>query len=685
MSDPVVNGDRLHFDYRIQDEKVRLVYKIKTEEEKERLTFLHKGIRVLVSGELKEPPVVRNEHAFDYRQYLYHQRIHYMLHATSLSYQPGENSITSFLSKYRQQYLQYVREHFPLETIGFVQALIFGERQELEENVEEWYEVLGLVHLLAISGSHITLIMLVCYWLLLRVGVTRETATFLLFCILPLYMFMAGASPSVVRASITGMLVLVTIVAKKKEIALDLLASTCIVMLFYNPYYLVDVGFLLSFTVSAGLILSAHFVLSRGLSPLQSLLCMTIVSQCVALPITLYYFYEFSPYSIILNLFFVPFFSFMLLPLCVFSLLTSFLLPPLGDLFVLLLAFFIRVSNSILEICSSLPFARLTFGKPALWWMMLLYVSVIAFFISMERQKRTLRQFSFCAMTLLLFVQYIPLQSELRVTFVDVGQGDCIVIELPKQQQVYVIDTGGTIELEKEGWQQKRKSYDVGSDTVLPYLKSRGIKQIDKLILTHGDTDHIGAVDEVIKGIKVKEIVVGMKVKHPKLEEDVIALAKSRGIPVTTVQKGDTFGEEPYMFYVLAPTGIEKEENERSIVLYAVLGEYRWLFTGDLEEEGERMLVKNYQKLQVDVLKAGHHGSKTSTTEQLVEQINPKIVVISAGERNRYQHPHREVIERLQQRDITIFRTDKHGMVTYSFVENRGTFFTQIPYDANKE
>jgi competence protein ComEC len=685
VSEPLINGDKLQFDYQVQDEKVRLVYKMKTEEEKERFVFLHKGMRVTASGELQEPPVARNEYAFDYRQYLHHQRIHYMLHATSLSYTSGENSITGLLSKYRQQYLRYVQEQFPPEAVGFVQALIFGERKALEEHVEEWYEVLGLVHLLAISGSHITLIMLVCYWLLLRVGVTRETATFFLLCILPMYMFMAGASPSVVRASITGMLVLVVFVVKQKGIALDLLASTCIVMLLYNPYYIVDVGFLLSFMVSTGLILSAHFVLSRGFSPLQSLLCMTIVSQCVALPITLYYFYEFSPYSFLLNLLFVPFFSFVLLPLCFFSLVASFFLPPLGDVLVLLLAFFIRASNSLLEVCSSLPFARLTFGKPVLWWLLLLYVTIITFFISVEQNKRTLRQFSLWATILLLFVQYIPLQSELRVTFVDVGQGDCIVIELPKQKEVYVIDTGGTIAFEQEEWRKKNKPYDVGKNTVLPYLKARGIKKVDKLILTHGDADHIGAADEILQGIKVAELVVGKKKEHSPLEREVMTLAQKQRVTITSVQQGDTFGEGSYMFEVLAPTGSEKEENERSIVLYAELGEYRWLFTGDLEEEGEQKLVSSYPDLQVDVLKVGHHGSKTSTTQQLLEHIKPSIAVIPVGERNRYQHPHTEVVQRLQEREVEIFRTDRYGMISYLFEGNRGTFLTHLPYHTKKE
>jgi competence protein ComEC len=685
VSEPVMNGDSLQFDYKIQDEKVRLVYKMKTEEEKERLAFLHKGMHAIVSGELREPPVARNEHAFDYKMYLHHQRIHYMLHATSFTYTEENRSVLSLLSKSRQQYLHYVREQFPSEAVGFVQALIFGERKELEENVEEWYEVLGLVHLLAISGSHITLIMLVCYWLLLRAGITRETATFLLLCILPIYMFMAGASPSVVRASITGMLVLVSFVVKKKGIALDLLAGTCMLMLLYNPYYVMDVGFLLSFSVSAGLVLSAHFVLLQKFSPLQSLLCMAIVSQCVALPITLYYFYEFSPYSILLNLLFVPFFSFVLLPLCVFSLVTSFLFAPLGNVLVTLLAFFIRASNYVLEVCSSLPFARLTFGKPELWWVILLYITVIMFFISVERNQRMLRQFAICATVSLLVFQYVPLQLELRVTFVDVGQGDCIIIELPKQAQVYVIDTGGTIAFEKEEWRIKNKPYDVGGDTVLPYLKSRGIKKIDKLILTHGDADHAGAADEVLQGIKVDELVVGVKKQHPTLEYKVIQLAQEKGIKVTYVQNGDVWGEEPYMFHVLAPNGMEEEENERSIVVYAVLGEYRWLFTGDLEREGEEMLLKNYPNLQVDVLKVGHHGSKTSTTEQLLNQLEPSIVVISAGERNRYQHPHEEVIERLEERRIKIFRTDRHGMINYSFVENRGTFSTKLPYHTNKE
>ncbi len=673
-STPVVDGDSLQFFFLIDNEKLQVSYVLETEKEKEQLKFLKVGAYVKIYGTLEEPPESRNNHQFDYKEYLYKQHIHYILKGNKIiATNHTSNHPYYTLLRFRQDQLQYIQAHFPEETIPFVESLIFGSRNQFSPDVQEWYQKLGIVHLLAISGSHISLIIGAGYYLLLRVGLTKEKATFVLLFLIPVYMILAGGSASVIRASSVAIIVLLAFFTESKILAVDILSVVFILMLFINPYFLSEAGFLLSFTTSFTLIVSSSY-LSSFPSGFMSII-VTIVAQLSSLPIVLFYYYEISLYSVLLNALFVPFILFLILPLCIVSLLLHILFPPVGMIVIYILEQLIIFSNNVLSFFAELPVATIIFGKPSYLWILGYYLTLIVFYIRIERRK-SIKLLSFGLLALLIF-QWADTDPSIKVTFIDVGQGDCMLIQLAKE--VYIVDTGGTIAFPKQSWQQKKKEYDVGRDVVVSYLKSQGISNIDKLILTHGDTDHIGGAVAILKEIKVKEVVVGKKSEHTSLEERVMKEARKQGAKITTVTAGDSWIADNHKFSILSPYGDEQEENDRSIVLYTVIGEYRWLFTGDLEEGGEQRLMANYPDLETDVLKLGHHGSKTSSTEAFLEKINPKIAVISAGKNNRYNHPHQEVMERLQQ--IFVLRTDKQGMITYQYLRGQGTFHVHIPYD----
>jgi len=267
------------------------------------------------------------------------------------------------------------------------------------------------------------------------------------------------------------------------------------------------------------------------------------------------------------------------------------------------------------------------------------------------------------------------------VTFIDVGQGDAILIRLPYEKGVYLIDTGGTISVKKEAWQKKKHEFSVGYDILLPFLQKEGIRKIDKLIVTHGDTDHMGAAKELLSSITVGEIVFGKKREDAVLEKELKQIAKEKNIRINIVGEGDRWQVDEAIFTVLSPDGGEKGDNDSSIVLWAKLGGVTWLFTGDLEEKGERRIVEQYPELRADILKAGHHGSKTSSSYAFLQLIQPQKAIISAGEHNRYGHPHQQVLARLLELDIEIWRTDKQGAISYVFEGERGTFQSKLTYD----
>jgi competence protein ComEC len=256
---------------------------------------------------------------------------------------------------------------------------------------------------------------------------------------------------------------------------------------------------------------------------------------------------------------------------------------------------------------------------------------------------------------------------------IDVGQGDSILIHYPFGKGTYLIDTGGTIQFEEEEWKKPAKPYEVGRDVVVPFLKGKGLTQIDKLILTHGDSDHIGGTLAVLKDIKVKQILMPSVAEPSKSEINLIKEANKRGIQVVTVADGSSWEIGKSIFYVLSPEkNYQGERNSGSIAIIANIGGLNWFFGGDLDQAGEERIIKKYPNLQIDVLKAGHHGSKTSTSEIFINKIKPSIALISVGERNRYGHPHNEVLEQLS--NTTVYRTDYHGAVTYRFNQENGTF-----------
>lgn len=303
---PLINGDRLTFQVEDQNKNiVQLSYKIKSALEKKQLRQLHAGVSCVFEGERKEPPIARNFHGFNYRDYLYKQNIHFILEAIHISEcQKTSLSLVQWILLLRQQSISGVTEMFPEQSGAFMNALVFGDRQQMTFEVEEQYQQFGLVHLLAISGSHIVLLMVIVYFILLRSGVTREIATVcLIFCI-PLYMILAGESPSVIRASITGVLMLIAFICSIRLSSLDALSVTAICMLIFDPYLVFNIGFQFSFVGSFALLLSAPLLLDSSNGVIRNSIYISFISQLVSTPILLYHFGYFSPYSIFLHIVF---------------------------------------------------------------------------------------------------------------------------------------------------------------------------------------------------------------------------------------------------------------------------------------------------------------------------------------------------------------------------------------------
>lgn len=679
---PKHDGNKISFEFTtLANNKVLVNYFAKTEQEKLELKDLIYGMNCSLQGEFSVPSEPRNFYAFNYKDYLASRKIHFLF--TPSSFQVTncyKTTITPYqlLQMYRQAGINHLSENIPEASKGVIIALVFGDRSEMENELLEAYQRLGIIHLLAVSGLHVGLISATLFFLLIRIGITKEKSIDLLFIILPIYAVLAGAAPSVLRATAMSIVVLLSIKTNFKLNPLDGISFVCLLLLFINPAYVFHLGFQLSFLVSFSLIISAKTIFRRYTSWAMQLLAVTVLAQSISFPLIIYHFYEISLWSLPLNLLYIPFITIFALPLSFLIMISSLFFVPLGEPFLLIYNFAIKMAHSGLSFVIDLPYTTLTFGKPPLSIIVFYYLA-IGFSLYVWEKSDSLNKFlksSSLFFFVVLLHWHLPyLINEGEITILDVGQGDSIYIELPRRKAIYLIDTGGVADVGvKQEWSQRSKSFDVGEDVLLSFLKAKGVRKVDKLILTHGHYDHISGAEALLGVVPVQTLLYGTGPVESPFEIELLQSYYNQGTKINFVKKGDFWKVGNYEFVILAPMGGEGSLNGRSIVIYAKIGGLYWLFTGDLEQEGERELVSAYSNLEVDVLKVGHHGSNTSTTNVLLNVINPQYALISVGKSNFYGHPHSEVLSRLDDRQIATLRTDQQGSIRYRFNNTRGQF-----------
>ncbi len=674
---PKLDGNTFSGEGKIRNEKVVFKYLIPSEEKQHQLQQVKPGLMCEVQGELVSPKVNKNPNMFNYKQYLYEHNIHWVVEIQSFNECSYIKSFKFSLLQWRFNGLQYIKREFPAETVGVTQALLFGETGMISEEMLSSFRKLGVVHILAISGLHVGLIFTVIYFLLLRIGVIKGYVLWFLIPLLIFYMMITGAAPPVIRASSMLIIILLNNKWSMNLSTLDSLSIVFILLIFYDPFSITNIGFQLSFMVCFSLVLSSVRLLKNPSSFFLPLVKVTIISQLSSFPLLIYHFYSFSLIGFLTNLFYVPLFSIIILPYAFLLFFFTLLQLPFSNGLMDLYRLILHGVDWISALFSAIPYNSIVMGRPDSILAGVYLILIIIFFMRLEQQK----PFFIGSLLGLLIVSHLIWNNYNpfgEVIFIDVGQGDSIFIKLPFNKGTYLIDTGGKVSFNKEIWEKKQHPFTVGEDVLVPFLKSKGVTSIDKLILTHSDLDHIGGAEAVLTEMKVKEILISPNSGKKHEMNQVLEVAKSEGIPVSEVKYPFSWQEESEKFYILSPQDEEYEGNNDSLVLYAKIGDLTWLFTGDLEVQGENLLIDSFD-IDVDVLKVGHHGSHTSTSERFLKEITPSIGIISAGESNRFGHPHPEVIERLKQHKVKIYNTGKNGAITYRFWDKKGTFSTRLP------
>lgn len=638
-----VNGEQLSAIGKAKGQTYQVFYRLKSE--KEQHFFKTTSQTLVLKGEinLSQATAQRNFQGFNYQSYLASQGIYRIAQIERLDQVVPQKSLSplAFFHQMRRRALVHIQTHFPSPMRHYMTGLLFGYLDKEFDEQSQLYTSLGIIHLFALSGMQVGFFLGWFRYGLLRLGLPKD---YLFIVLLPFslcYGLMTGWTASVLRSLVQSLLAEFGI---KK---LDNMGITLLLLFLLLPHFLLTVGGVLSCSYAFLLCLFDF----EDLSSLKKSIYTSLVLSLGILPFLTYYYGTFQPVSLILTaIFSIVFDSFLLPVLTVFFALSGLVIfSQINPLFEWMESFLTWIQSWIGQ--------PLILGKPSLFQFGLMIAVLILLFDFWKKP-----QFRICLLMifglLMVWVKH-PLTNE--VTVVDVGQGDSIFLRSMKCDTI-LIDVGGKVTFgTKEKWQESSQTSNA-EKTLIPYLQARGVSQIDYLVLTHTDTDHIGDLEEVAKCFKIKEICVS---QGALTKSSFVKRLRTIKCPVHTLKAGDKLPMMGSNLQVLYPNKIGDGGNNDSIVLYGKLLGSSFLFTGDLEKEGEEELMASYPTLRASVLKAGHHGSKGSSSEAFLDQLHPSLALVSAGENNRYKHPNDETIERFKQRHIKILRTDKDGAIRF--------------------
>ena len=643
-----VNGDSLSFRGKADGQIFQVYYKLQSEEEKEVFQVLTDLHEIELEGKLSEPEGQRNFGGFDYQAYLKTQGIYQTLNIKKIqslqkvgSWDIGEN-----LSSLRRKAVVWIKTHFPDPMRNYMTGLLLGHLDTDFEEMNELYSSLGIIHLFALSGMQVGFFMDGFKKLLLRLGLTQEKLKWLTYPFSLIYAGLTGFSASVIRSLLQKLL------AQHGVKGLDNFALTVLVLFIIMPNFFLTAGGVLSCAYAFILTMT-----SKEGEGLKAVARESLVISLGILPILSFYFAEFQPWSILLTFVFSFLFDLVFLPLLSILFALSFLYP------VIQLNFIFEWLEGMIRLVSQVASRPLVFGQPNAWLLILLLIS-LALVYDLRKNIKRVAGFSLFIVGLFFLTKH-PLENE--ITMLDVGQGESIFLRDVTGKTI-LIDVGGKAESDKkiEKWQEKATTSNA-QRTLIPYLKSRGVAKIDQLILTNTDKEHVGDLLEVTKAFHVMEILVS---KGSLKQKEFVAELQETQTKVRSVTAGENLPIFGSHLEILSPRKIGDGDHEDSLVLYGKLLDKNFLFTGNLEEKGEKDMLKHYPDLEVDVLKAGQHGSKKSSSSAFLEQLKQEMTLISVGKNNRTKLPHQETLTRLEDINSKVYRTDQQGAIRFKGWKN---------------
>ncbi len=637
-----IDGNKLSLDLKCK-EKIKGIYYFKTEDEKLAYSKIKFGDKVKLKGNLTTPKENTIPNLFNYKKYLNNQGIHYILNIEEIEIKNSSKNIF-----YKIKNIVYNRvEKIPYNE--YIYTYILGKNNNLELETLNNYRLNGISHLFALSGLHVSIFSLILLSIFKKLKINKTISYILTCSLLYLFSFISGFSPSILRATIFFTLISFNKLYNLNITETNLLYITFSLLVLSNPYIIYNLSFILSFTTTYFILLTSKYFKSKNI--IITLLSISTLSFISTIGLSIYFFGSINPVGILLNIIFVPLVSYIVFPVTIIS----FLIPSFSKLLLISSSFMETLSNFLVNFKMTIYFPKITLTEVFLYYLLLILII-----------KTKKRKFIFLIIVLLTFWLIKPkFNYNDEIYYLDVGQGDSILIVTKNRKSSILIDTGGKIKYKEEEWKKQKKEYNIATDSIIPFLRSLGINKLDYLILSHGDYDHMGEGINLIEKFKVKKVIFNCG-EFNNLERNLIKKLNKKKIPYYSCI--NELNIDNNKLYFLNNKDYNNE-NDNSSVIYTELNNHKFLFMGDAGINVEEDLIEKYNLKDIDVLKVGHHGSKTSSNKNFIDLINPKYSIISVGKNNRYGHPNKSVLDNLN--GSKIYRTDINGTIMFKSQNNK--------------
>ena len=626
-------------DYKINDKTITIYFDNiigkyyvdndeKVKEFKDNYSF---GDKIYIEGEISVPNNNTIPNNFNYKDYLYHKYIYYIIKIDKIKMISKNDNI--FLNIKNSIYKRIDK----IKYNNYLYAFILGKSYYIDSEVLNNYKINGITHLFALSGLHVSMFSSIILFILKKIKLSEKLSYFITSLFLIFFAFIASFTPSIVRSVLFFILSSINNVYYLYIKPKYLLYIVFSILIFINPFYIYDTGFILSFCISFFILLFNEK--NKINNNLLSILVISILSTLSSLPIIINMSYEINILGFINNLFFIPYVTYIVFPLSIIVVFISKLSFILNFL-IIIMEYISKVSSNILNV-------KLIFPKMSLFLIIIYYVLLILIVKKINLKKIFIIYLSF------LYFR-CNFDKNNYVYFIDVGQGDSALI-VTKNNKSILIDTGGKV----------GSNYSLMKSNVIPFFKSIGIRKLDYLFITHGDYDHAGYGIDLVNNFNVKNRFTN-KGKYNSLEKKLnIKSFNNSYIKIDNVE-----------IYSLN-SKLYNNENSDSLVLLVIIDNYKLLFMGDASINTEKDIMNNYDIGDVFILKVGHHGSKTSSSEEFINSVNPKYSIISVGKNNKFGHPNKEVLDNLS--NSKIYRTDIDGSIMFKIKKDKLRIETYSP------
>lgn len=662
------------------------------------------GEIIVVEGEFEKASKSRNYRGFDYRNYLKQNKIYGIINSEKIEIKRISKDLHFIFGKIKYNLYKQLGILYEKENLEFLKGILLGEDSNLDEEIKENFRDSSISHILAISGIHITYIIIGLKYVLDKIINKHNFKNAIIICSLLLFIIIQGGTPSCLRAGIMSSIYLISEnLYRKNNFYISLYVSFIIIILI-NPFNIFNLGMWFSYLGTLGIVLFYNFLLKcigkkkyNKMNKFTKLIfqnaIISISAQILIFPILIYNFNTLSLTFFISNIF-ISIIIGPIIGIGYLSLIFSYVFIPFSKILAKLENILIFIIFKISEVSSKIPFSKIYIITPNIIYIIVFYISLIYFIRKILKNKffyfrimlsnKNLKKYILnkfksknikIMILVMILINFVNIEKSLRIYFIDVGQGDSTLIVTPQGKNILI-----------DGGEGNSEKYDNGKNVLLPYLLDRGIKRIDYVFVSHMDSDHVGGLIYIIENLKVGKICMGYQYETTKQFEELVRVSKEKSIEIVTLYSGNKIKiendiEVDIFFPNLENYLKENVINNNSLVFKLYYKDFSILFTGDIEKIAEEKILQMYDKnyLKSTILKVAHHGSKTSSSIEFLEKVSPKIALIGVGKKNKFGHPSKTIIELLNKMKIKTYRTDLNGEIEIK-VKDNGEFKIKTKY-----